>query len=98
MFVRIVKLTLQKDKIEDFKTHFEHHKEQIRNFTGCQFLEVYQDKNNPSIWFTYSYWEDESNLEEYKNSALFGEVWPYVKSLFQEKAEAWSVNKYATLN
>ncbi len=97
MFVRIVKLTLQEDKIEDFKIHFEQHKDQIRNFIGCQFLEVYQDRNNPSIWFTYSYWDDETNLEEYKKSTLFGEVWPYVKSLFKEKAEAWSLDKYATL-
>lgn len=97
MFVRIVKLTLQEDKIEDFKYHFEQYKEQIRHFPGCQLLEVYQDMNQPSVWFTYSYWNDETDLEEYRKSDLFGEVWPYVKKLFKDRAEAWSLNKYATL-
>ncbi|WP_353159192.1 antibiotic biosynthesis monooxygenase family protein [Myroides odoratus] len=97
MFVRIVKLTLQEDKIDDFLNHFEKYKDQIRNFPGCQFLEVYRDKHQPNIFFTYSYWSEELDLDTYKKSTLFGEVWPYFKKLFKEKAEAWSVDKYATL-
>jgi hypothetical protein len=31
------------------------------------FLELYQDKNNKSIFFTYSYWETENDLENYRN-------------------------------
>lgn len=97
MFVRIVKLTLQEDRIDDFLNHFEKYKDQIRNFPGCQFLEVYRDKHQTNIFFTYSYWSEESDLATYKKSTLFGEVWPYFKTLFKEKAEAWSVDKYATL-
>jgi len=97
MFVRIVKLTFQEDKIADFLANFEEIKHQIRNFEGNEFLELYQDKQDSRIFFTYSYWQDEDALEKYRKSALFNEVWTYTKTLFADKPEAWSVNKLATL-
>lgn len=97
MFVRIVKLTFQEDKIADFLANFEEIKHQIRNFEGNEFLELYQDKHDARIFFTYSYWRDEEALEKYRKSALFNEVWTYTKTLFADKPEAWSVNKLHTL-
>jgi heme-degrading monooxygenase HmoA len=58
---------------------------------------LYQDKSNKSIFFTYSYWETEADLDNYKNSALFDEVWTFTKKLFNAKPEAWSVNKLVSL-
>jgi heme-degrading monooxygenase HmoA len=58
---------------------------------------LYQDKQDTRIFFTYSYWKDESALEKYRKSALFNEVWSYTKTLFAEKPEAWSVDKLDTL-
>ena len=97
MFVRIVKLTFQEDKIEAFLANFEEIKQQIRNFEGNEFLELYQDKHDSRIFFTYSYWKNEEALENYRKSTLFNEVWTYTKKLFADKPEAWSVNKLATL-
>lgn len=93
MIIRLVKLTLQKDKIDDFLVHFGQFKEAIRAAEGCQHLEVYQDKQHPEIFFTYSYWKDESFLEAYRHSTTFGQVWPYAKSLFAAPAEAWTVER-----
>ena len=64
MLVRIVKLTFHEDKIPAFLANFEEVKNNIRGFKGNQFLELYQDKNNPCIFFTYSYWENEEALEK----------------------------------
>jgi quinol monooxygenase YgiN len=97
MFIRIVKLTLLEDKVSDFLDHFDSIKDKVRHYPGCQFLEVYRDRENTNVFFTYSYWEDESNLEDYKKSEVFGEIWPYTKTLFKERAEAWSVDKVVTL-
>ena len=98
MFIRIVKMCFQEDKIEAFLKNFEEVKQQIRNFEGNQFLELYQDKNDKRIFFTYSYWENETALENYRNSTLFNEVWSYTKTLFSDKPEAWSVNRLVTLS
>ena len=98
MFVRIVKMSFHEDKISTFLENFNSIKEKIRNSEGNRFLELYQDKNNPCIFFTYSYWETENDLEKYRNSALFDEVWTFTKKLFNEKPEAWSLDKLVTLD
>lgn len=93
MLVRIVKLSFHQDKIPAFLENFELVKNQIRNFPGNRLLELYQDKTNASIIFTYSYWDSEEDLENYRKSELFTEVWGFTKQLFNDKPEAWSVDK-----
>ncbi len=97
MLVRIVKLSFHPENIPVFLQNFEEIKEKIRNAPGNRLLELYQDKNNSSIFFTYSYWETEEDLENYRNSALFDEVWTFTKQLFNDKPEAWSVDKLVSL-
>jgi len=90
--IRIVKMTFEPQHIADFTTLFENRKEKIRNCEGCTSLTLLQDKNDNRIFFTYSYWQDESYLELYRNSELFNDTWKTVKQWFAAKAEAWSVN------
>lgn len=97
MFVRIVKMSFHETNIEAFIENFNANKNHIRNFEGCSFLELYRDRQNPHIFFTYSFWESESDLESYRNSELFKVVWSKTKPLFNAKPEAWSVDKYYTL-
>ena len=97
MLVRIVKMSFHEDKIPDFLENFELMKDKIRNAPGNQFLELYQDKNDKCIFFTYSYWESEKDLNNYRNSELFDGVWTFAKKLFNAKPEAWSVDKLVSL-
>ncbi|MBC7523544.1 MAG: antibiotic biosynthesis monooxygenase [Flavobacterium sp.] len=97
MLVRIVKLSFHQQNIPTFLENFEVMKSHIKNSTGNRLLELYQDQNNPSVFFTYSYWETEQDLENYRKSALFDEVWSFTKKLFNDKPEAWSVNKLVSL-
>ena len=68
MLVRIVKLSLQEDKIEEFLSNFNKQKEHIRHFPGCQFLELYNDTHTKNVFFTYSYWDHEEALNNYRYS------------------------------
>lgn len=97
MFVRLVKLSFHEDKVDLFLANFNEVKEQIRNYPGNNFLELYQDKENPGVFFTYSVWNDVADLENYRHSELFKEVWTYTKQFFNAKPEAWSVDKLASL-
>jgi len=97
MFVRIVKMGFFEDKVDEFLTNFDTVKQDIRNFDGNLFLELYRDKTNPTVFFTYSYWETEAHLEAYRQSALFRDTWAVTKPLFNSKPEAWSVDKLVSL-
>ncbi|PKA84336.1 quinol monooxygenase YgiN [Ulvibacter sp. MAR_2010_11] len=97
MFTRIVKMEFKEEEIPAFLANFEIVKEKIRNFPGCRFLELYCDKADATIYFTYSKWDAEADLENYRNSELFKEVWATTKPMFRSKAQAWSVDTLYTL-
>lgn len=97
MFIRIVKMSFKSSNIETFLTNFTKNKNNIRNFKGCLFLELYRDKNNPEQFFTYSFWQSEAHLNNYKKSELFKTVWSKTKILFNKKPKAWSVDKVESL-
>ncbi len=91
MITRIVKITLQPDKINQFMQVFAEVKETIAAFDGCHHVELLQDIHAPEIFFTYSIWEDVHYLNHYRFSDFFKQTWVKSKVLFAKKAEAWSV-------
>jgi quinol monooxygenase YgiN len=97
MIIRIVKMTFRHEEIEAFKTLFDQRKTLIRNFEGCTHLELWQDKAQPNIFFTYSYWDSEAHLEAYRTSHFFDDTWTLTKQKFAARPEAWSVNQVQCL-
>ncbi|MFT4695937.1 MAG: heme-degrading monooxygenase HmoA [Urechidicola sp.] len=94
MLIRIVKLTISPEKIEDFKSIYESHMELIKGFEGCEKLELLQEKGRYyNVVMTYSHWKSEENLAAYRDSELFLKVWKTVKPLFCAKPEAWSMER-----
>ena len=78
MLVRIVKMSFSPSKIDEFLNNFEANKKAIRNFKGCELLELYNELNNPEVYFTYSYWQSEMHLEQYRfmDYGFKFKVWP----------------------
>jgi quinol monooxygenase YgiN len=93
MIVRIVKMEFQEDKVTDFLHLFEERKERIRHFEGCNHLELWRQSGKSNIFFTYSHWNAESDLNHYRFSDFFKETWQLTKAMFATKAEAWSVEQ-----
>ena len=98
MLIRIVKLTFKPENIPSFEQIFAETKNGILAFEGCNMVDLYQDINNPCIFFTYSFWDSPVHLEKYRNSDFFKTVWGKTKLLFSDKPQAWSVNKVQSTN
>ena len=90
-------MTFRNEGCDEFLRIFEKYKQQIRNAKGCTHLSLLRDKEEPYIFFTYSKWDDEKNLDAYRYSSTFAEVWPLVKIHFGAPAEAWTVNEIAEM-
>lgn len=93
MIVRIVKMTFKADEIDSFLEIFEKQKTFIANFEGCSHLELLRDKNNSTTFFTYSYWQNETYLDKYRQSDFFRNIWSTVKLKFDDKPMAWSLER-----
>ena len=98
MLIRIVKLTFKPENIPSFERIFKASSQEIIKFQGCRKVEGYQDIKNPCVFFTYSHWDKESDLNDYRSSDFFKAVWGKTKLLFAEKPQAWSVTELAMSN
>ncbi len=90
MLIRIVRMTFQEDKVNDFISLFNATKTQIRHFEGCEHLSLLRDYSQPNVYLTYSHWQNEEALNRYRQSALFESVWKQTKALFADKPIAFS--------
>jgi quinol monooxygenase YgiN len=92
MIIRFVKLEINPDHIEDFKKLTANEQADILSFPGCSHLEVFQDINHPTTFFTQSHWESEGALNHYRDSDFFQGNWKTVKQWFIAKPQAWSLD------
>ena len=93
MILRIVQMTFQQDKVTDFMALFQARRATIRSFAGCTHLELWRDTVHENVFFTYSNWDSEDDLNAYRFSPFFKDTWGKTKILFSEKPQAWSVQK-----
>lgn len=91
MLTRIVRMTFHPERVPEFLELFQNSADQIRQMPGCRFLELWQDVNHPAVYCTHSHWESEQHLNAYRQSVLFGKVWPATKALFAAPPLAFSV-------
>lgn len=85
-------MSFELEKVEKFKSIYELNWHKIKGFEGCLHVELLQDRSSPSIFFTYSNWESEKHLNNYRDSIVFKTVWASTKVLFNQKPEAWTLN------
>jgi heme oxygenase (mycobilin-producing) len=97
MIIRVVKMVFREEEVASFQQLFEERQLLIRNFEGCTHLELWQDARHPFIFFTYSWWDSEEHLENYRGSHFFDDTWRQTKIKFAEKPEAWTVRSLISL-
>lgn len=90
MINRIVRLSFDPGRVEDFMKIFEQSKLQIASFPGCEGLTLLRDAGQPHVFYTYSLWQHESDLENYRRSELFKRTWAATRALFNDKPMAFS--------
>ena len=92
MIERFVIMKFKPESNEEFLRLFDEKREKISSFQGCSHLELKYSVQHKNWYMTYSIWENESALNQYRESELFGSVWKKVKILFNAPPEAISIN------
>lgn len=92
--IRIVRMHFTEAGVDEFLEIFNANKEAIRNFPGCSHLELLKDSHDSLCYTTLSHWDHPDSLEQYRQSELFGKVWGRVKTLFSERTQAYSLEKF----
>tara|TARA_B100000809_G_C14633582_1_gene349513 strand:- start:111 stop:398 length:288 start_codon:yes stop_codon:yes gene_type:complete len=87
---RIVKMTFKAEHINDFNVYYNSIKQKVADQPGCNGVKLLKEIGDTGVFFTYSNWDSVDDLNNYRNTEAFGEIWPTVKDWFAVKAEAWS--------
>ena len=90
MIVRIVRMTFQQGQLEAFEALFLQHREAIDQQPGCLGVEWITDPEAPFVRGTLSRWESTADLDAYRQSALFGMIWPTTKAMFSQAPQVWT--------
>ena len=79
------------EKVNDFLALFEIVKGKIINCEGCLHLELCKDVSFDHVYYTFSKWESEKHLNNYRHSDFFEDTWTKTKALFGGKPLAYSL-------
>ena len=90
MLLRIVKMEFYPTQVEAFDDLFAQSQGRIEAMPGCHRVRLIKGLGDQPIRTTLSWWERDSDLQAYRKSALFGEVWPKTKAMFSAPPVAWS--------
>ncbi len=91
--IRIVKMNFKEECVQDFLKLFEERKNKIRHSKGCNYLELWNDIDIKTIYYSYSIWDSMDDLNEYRQTELFKDTWAQFKSWFQDKAHVFNIEK-----
>ena len=92
MITRIVKLHISTPLAKSFIDMFHSSKSGILDFKGCNSVDLLKGESTEedTVFFTYSLWDKEEDLQRYRNSDFFNGVWTETKKHFSGRPEAWS--------
>ena len=90
MITRIVRLSFQASFRAQFIEISREIQPTIESFAGCHSVDVLNDVDNSNVFFTYSKWDSVADLNAYRDSDFFKNVWAKTKKGFNEKPMAWS--------
>lgn len=90
MVIRLVELSIQKDKLPIAKKLLDDVAPKVRNSPGCTHLRILMDLHKTAHITTYSHWNSEADLNAYRKSDVFKNFWAQIKPLFAVSAKAWS--------
>ena len=93
MIVRIVEMSFREDAIEEFVAMFNEARPTILSFPGCTSIDLLQDSKRLHVFFTYSHWDSEEELDRYRFSEFFRDIWGKTKVLFDDLPQVWSLVK-----
>ena len=90
MLLRVVKMEFDPAQVQAFDELFAQSQARIEAMPGCLRVRLLKGHDEEPIRTTLSWWERDADLQAYRKSSLFGEVWPKTKAMFSVPPVAWS--------
>ncbi|OFY24093.1 MAG: hypothetical protein A2W98_14235 [Bacteroidetes bacterium GWF2_33_38] len=84
---------LKSGENKSFATFMKPFQQKIRNFDGCIHHDIFPDKENDDIFYSYTIWKSESKVKKYRNSDLIKHISEAVMPKCTKEPIAWTVDE-----
>lgn len=85
MFVRVLSLTIQDDKLEEFKKLYsEIVIPTLKLINGCRYIFLTESVNEKNVFISVTIWDRKEDADEYESSGKFQEITDKVKHTFSQ--------------
>ena len=92
MFMRILKLNLNADSINDFKKFYEETVEpRLQSVEGCLFASLINSKPDKNEFISLTFWKTQLQAENYEKSGVFQSLIDEAKQYFSEETDEWKI-------
>lgn len=79
--------------IVKFRDTFTNYQSQIKDFKGCMQHDIFCDKEKEEIYYSYTIWDSEKNLNKYRKSTLLKEINTNIIQYCSKDPQAWTIDK-----
>lgn len=85
MFIRIMSMVIQKNKLEEFKKLYtDHIVPELENTKGCIYIFLTESVNKENEFISVTIWENKEYAEEYESSGKFEDLTKKIKHTFSQ--------------
>ena len=90
--MRILKLNLNADSINDFKKFYEETVEpRLQSVEGCLFASLINSKPDKNEFISLTFWKTQLQAENYEKSGVFQSLIDEAKQYFSEETDEWKI-------
>lgn len=76
-----------------FKQTLKDYQKALKEQKGCMHLDMFSDKKEKDIFYSYTIWDNDTNLKKYRKSALYKELSGKILPLCDKEPKAWTVDE-----
>ena len=91
MLIRLVRLPASEASLPRLRAVLAEVMPTVRQQRGCTHLELLADHDQPTVLYTLSHWNSDNDLQRYRQSEIFAQVWPRLKAELGDRPSAVSL-------
>lgn len=85
-------MTVKEQYIDSFRKRVPVISNEVRRVSGCMHNDIFRDRNNDNIFYSYTIWSSEEDIERYLKSMYYKEIWGDIWDYFKKEPMAWKID------
>ena len=92
MIIRVVKIPIKDASINSFIKRIPIISNEVRRVSGCIHNDIFRDKMKENIFYSYTIWNSDEDIEKYLGSQYYKDIWGDLWDYFEGTPKSWKID------